>query len=262
MTDIKDYWDDRAKTAPANAKTTNDVYLRKLEAALLAAELDNLQLPAGAAVLDVGCGDGQTILTLAERFPGLQFRGIDFSPEMISAAQTALSLRADSFRHRIAFGPGDVRDIDAVAGKEKFAAILSNRCLINLSNADEQYGALRQIADHLDQNGAYLGTENFVGGQNELNRLRRTLGLPAIAIRWHNLFFDEKSFMATARTMFRSVELTNFSSAYYYVTRVVYSALCQLQERQPDYEDPVHAVAIKLPSFGDFSPVKFIRARA
>ena len=91
MTDIKSYWDDRAKTAPANAKTTNDVYLRKLEVALLAAELDRLQLPAGAAVLDVGCGDGQAVVALAERFPGVQFRGIDYSPEMISAARMALS---------------------------------------------------------------------------------------------------------------------------------------------------------------------------
>ena len=73
MTDIKSYWDDRAKTAPANAKTTNDVYLRKLEVALLAAELDRLQLPAGAAVLDVGCGDGQAVVALAERFPGVSF---------------------------------------------------------------------------------------------------------------------------------------------------------------------------------------------
>jgi ubiquinone/menaquinone biosynthesis C-methylase UbiE len=262
MADIKEYWDVRAKTAPAGSRTTNDIFLRKLEASVIGAELGAGQFSAEAAVLDVGCGDGQTLLTLAVQFPALRFHGIDFSQEMISSARDALSTQPESVRQRVSFALGDVRNLDAELGDRKFAAILSNRCLINLTSTNEQYGALRQIAGRLAPEGLYLGTENFIGGQNELNRLRNTMKLPEIAVRWHNLFFEEDEFMAKAPKIFQNVELIKFSSAYYYVTRVVYSSLCRLQGQQPDYEHPIHEVAMQLPPFGDFSPIKLIRARA
>jgi ubiquinone/menaquinone biosynthesis C-methylase UbiE len=262
MDDIKEYWDVRAKTAPVGSKTTNDVFLRKLEAAVVTDEIRKFQPSLDAKVLDVGCGDGQTLFALASEFPSLKFHGIDFSSEMISSARGALAMQAEGLKQRINFALGDVRNLDTALERQQFSVIISNRCLINLNTADEQYHALRQIAAHLTAGGLYLGTENFIGGQNELNQLRRTMNLPEIAVRWHNVFFEESEFMAKAREIFQIAELINFSSAYYYVTRVVYSALCHLQGEQPDYEHPIHKVAMNLPSFGNFSPVKLIRAHA
>jgi SAM-dependent methyltransferase len=260
MRDIKGYWDARAKMTTGPSKTTNDVFLRQIEVSIIAAELSKVQPAADPMVLDVGCGDGRTVFALAERFPSLTFRGVDFSSEMIASARNTLYSQSFGLDQRITFSLGDVRDLHAVIGEKKFWAIISNRCLINLATSDEQYLALQQIAAHLAPEGVFLGTENFVGGQNALNQLRRSMRLPEIPIRWHNLFFEENEFISRTQDIFREVKLINFSSTYYYVTRVVYSALCHLQGQEPDYEHPIYEVAIRLPPFGDFSPIKLIRA--
>jgi ubiquinone/menaquinone biosynthesis C-methylase UbiE len=259
--EILNYWSERARDAHgAPTATTNDIGMRELEGLTLAREIATRNLPAGGHVLDIGCGDGKTTLHLAREFPDLQVFGIDFSPEMITAAET--TLREGGFGDRVRFEVGDVRKLADAIGGERFDVITTNRCLINLTSGEEQYDALAQIAGHLAPGGAYLGTENFLGGQAAMNALRRAQGLPEIAVRWHNLFFDEAEFLRRAAPLFSAVELENFSSIYYLVTRVVYSALCQQSGIAPDYGHPIHKIAVSLPTAGDFSPIKLIRAFA
>jgi hypothetical protein len=85
------------------------------------------------------------------------------------------------------------------------------------------------------------------------------MDLEEILVRWHNLCFDEAEFIEKAGKIFRDVELINFSSTYYLVTRVVYSALCK---NEPGYEHPIYEIAASLPTAGDFTPIKLVRARA
>jgi hypothetical protein len=146
------------------------------------------------------------------------------------------------------------------AGNEKFNAIVTNRCLINLPVEADQYLALREISEHLVDGGLFVGSENFVGGQLELNRERLAMNLPEIPIRWHNLYFGESVFLGECEKLFSSVVLENFSSSYYYATRVIYSALCKIGNSQLDYAHPIHRVAMQLPAHGDFSPIKLIVA--
>jgi ubiquinone/menaquinone biosynthesis C-methylase UbiE len=261
MDKIKEYWDQRAEESKGDpSATTSDIYLRKLESLALTDTLLKVLGAHKANILDVGCGDGQTTITLAERFPHATFYGIDFSPQMISSAQKAL--RGTGHSGRMNFVVGDARRLDSSITDIKFDAILTNRCLINIADKEEQWLALRQIADHLTPGGWYIGTENFLTGQHNLTAMRTSLGLPEIPIRWHNQYFDEGEFVCHAEKIFRNVELVNFSSAYYFVTRCVYSALCLLEGVTPDYEHPIHEIAIKVPSFGDYSPIKMIRAQS
>lgn len=44
------------------------------------------RLAAGIDVLDVGCGSGRALISLARRFPASRFTGYDFSPEAIGRA--------------------------------------------------------------------------------------------------------------------------------------------------------------------------------
>ena len=252
---IKAYWDERAATT-AEAATTNDIGLRRLESATLIAELQRIGVGDGARILDVGCGDGATTLSLAERYPGAAVTGVDFSAQMIALAN------AKPARPNVRFGEADVRQLGQALAGARFDLVVTNRCLINLTSADEQYAALGEIAASLAPGGWYIGTENFMGGQNAMNALRAQAGLGEIPVRWHNLFFDEAAFADRAGRLFSQLEVVNFSSTYYLVTRVVYSALCKREGVEPDYGHPIHDIAAALPATGDFSPIKLIRARA
>jgi hypothetical protein len=87
------------------------------------------------------------------------------------------------------------------------------------------------------------------------------MGLPEIAVRWHNHFFDEERFLAETRQSFDSVAIDNFLSSYYLATRVIYSAGCHLMGEEPDYFHPIHRIAGRLPVFGDFCPIKLVSMR-
>src|ERR1700761_434124 len=45
--------------------------------------------PHACRVLELGCGAGENLLPLAERFPSSEFWGIDFAPSAIAEAEEA-----------------------------------------------------------------------------------------------------------------------------------------------------------------------------
>ena len=259
---IKQYWSGRARTTePASTQaTTHDVFLRELEISTLKEKIAAASLPDGSTVVDLGCGDGYATVSLAAEFPTIRFIGIDWSEEMLAlAGQKLLAQKAPS--GMVSFRLGDMRRLSASLQSGRFEVFLTVRSLINLTSSEEQYNVLAQIAEHLVPGGYYFGIEDFLQGQKNFNRVRAAMGLPEIPVRWHNHFFDEEVFLAEARKAFDSVAIESFSSAYYLATRIVYSAGCHLTGVEPDYFHPIHRTAGRLPTFGDFSPVKLASAR-
>lgn len=254
--EIKDYWEARAKEyANSTQATTNDVYLRKLEISTIVETIEEMALPENSTVLDVGCGDGYTTLHVAKALPELRFLGIDYSENMIRTASRQVSAQPE-MEGRVSFKVGDATDLTAVCNDETFDVVTTDRCLINLNSLESQTRAIAQIAARTRPDGYYLAIENFVEGQDNMNALRRAVGLPDIPVRWHNLFFRESDFIAAAEPFFTVVSFKEFSSSYYYATRVIYSAMCQMRGEQPDYEHEIHQMAIKLPWTGQFSPIR------
>jgi ubiquinone/menaquinone biosynthesis C-methylase UbiE len=253
--EIKQYWDERAATlSDTPAATTHDVHLRELEIATLTRELDLLGLRDGATVVDLGCGDGYSTVNVVERLPALRMIGIDYSPRMIESAERRLA--ATSFAGRVEFRVGDATDLPTALSGVTPAAVITDRVLINLTSFDAQRRVMEQIADALEPGGTYLAIENFMSGQEELNRARATVGLPAISVRWHNLYFDDDEFRQAAESVFATVRLDEFASSYYFATRVVYSAMCAMRSEEPDYDHEIHRLATRLPPFGNFSPIR------
>jgi len=250
--DIKQYWTERAATDSSNA-TTNDVYMRMLERATLVEHLRALGCDASSRVLDAGCGDGETLFVIEDAFCGQKLVGRDYASSMIDLARGKLASRPAS---GIDFAIGDVRRVAQDFGPGSFDFIMTDRCLINLSSETEQYEAIAGIAAALRPGGFYLAIENFVEGNDRLNSLRASFGLPPIEIRWHNKFFREEDFTARMSRLFRSAEKFDFSSSYYLATRVIYSKFCALEGKAPDYRHPIHELGVTLPPAGDFSPIK------
>lgn len=203
----------------------------------------------------MGCGDGNTILNLAEHFPELRFHGFDYAPQMVDAACARLT-EYSGLGEQVRFMVGDVTDPVVSLGQGTLDVAMTDRCLINLDDSAAQYRAMAQIARTLKPGGYYLAIENFHEGQDAMNTARASVGLGEIPIRWHNHFFHEAEFRTRASEHFELIAFREFSSAYYYATRVVYSAMCKMQGVEPDYDHEIHRLAVKLPPIGAYSPIR------
>ena len=53
----------------------------------------------------------------------------------------------------------------------------------------------------------------------------------------------------------------NISSAYYLVSRVIYSKICDEQKKSTDYYDDHHRLAAALPFVGEYGPVRLVILR-
>lgn len=54
--------------------------------------VEEIELPPGALVLDIGCGTGKLLNRLAQADPGLTGQGVDLSPEMLHQAREKTEL--------------------------------------------------------------------------------------------------------------------------------------------------------------------------
>jgi SAM-dependent methyltransferase len=261
---IKAYWEERAEQYLADpASTTNDVYLRELEILTITRILRSLLGSGPAKVLDVGCGDGFATLNVARGLPEFPFTGIDYSAKMIRLAEERLA-GLPSLKQRLHFEVGDVLDLKRACGETVFDAVVSDRCLINLVSKEDQRHAIQEIARRMPGGGYYLAVENFMEGQGAMNHARAAVGLPEIPVRWHNLYFSEAEFIDFAEPELEFLEFKDFSSAYYFATRVIYAALCRRTGEEIDYCHPVNQLAVELPWMGNFSPIRMavLRRRA
>jgi ubiquinone/menaquinone biosynthesis C-methylase UbiE len=254
---IRQYWENRAREyVPSGAATTDDIYLRELEILTIIQTLHEINMLSGT-VLDVGCGDGYSMLAVAKALPNLSFLGVDYSEGMINLARKRLC-DFHQLKARVSFIVGDVTDLGQICGDSSYDVVLSDRCLINLESAPIQAHAIHEIAKHTKEGGYYIAIENFIEGHENMNRARYSVGLREIPVRWHNLYFNEKEFIQTVQNFFNILEFKDFSSSYYFATRVIYSKMCQMKGENPDYQHEIHQLAIHLPWFGQFSPIRMV----
>ena len=103
--DVARAFDDAAATYPAAAVVADVTRAELLE------RLDVLTLQP-ACVLDAGCGDGQALVALAERYPDAELVGTDVSPGML--ARTQARLEAAGVEARLE--AGDLHDLSLPTG--------------------------------------------------------------------------------------------------------------------------------------------------
>jgi len=250
---IKQYWEERASVSQDQSATTNDIWLRELEIKTIIETLLELKILDTSNVLDIGCGDGYSTIKIAKRFPQSTFHGIDFSENMIKMANSNLE-KENNINLKVKFSVGSVLDLDKLVSS-KVDVVISDRCLINLESLNQQQEAIEKIVNVIN-NGYFIAIENFVEGHENMNQARKKLNLPEIPIRWHNLFFNEADFISIIKKHFKLISLKNFSSSYYFATRIIYSKMCDNNKTEPDYNHEIHKLAIDLPSVGNFSPIR------
>ncbi len=239
----REFWNDRSKLGD-NAGS-NDFMLKRVETDYI---LRNL--PRQGRVLDIGCGNGDTLIEAHEKL-GVTGIGLDFSPEMVALAQS----RAKKYSQDLSFSFADVRQLPDDIGQ--FDAVYVQRSLINLNSYEEQRAAFEGIMNLVNPGGIFVMVECTIDGQNKTNALRTILGIEKMEIPWHNLFFhisDIESWQSPARRIER---FDHISSTYHFLSRVIYAALGEADGGELKYDSEINKLAISLPqNIGEFGPVK------
>jgi S-adenosylmethionine-diacylgycerolhomoserine-N-methlytransferase len=138
----------------------------------------NLNLKAGASVLEIGCGTGRNLVLAARQHPQSQFFGIDVSTEMLTSAISAISRRGLTNQIRVAHG-----DATAFNPETLFKVAAFDHVMISysLSMIPDWRRVLHTAASRIKPGGR-LHVVDF-GGQERLPGIVRTL-----LLRWLALF--------------------------------------------------------------------------
>jgi cyclopropane fatty-acyl-phospholipid synthase-like methyltransferase len=240
----RNFWDERA--ALGDIAGTNDFLLKELELKLL-----RERIPDNARVLDIGCGNGQTLIMLA-REKNCSCVGIDFSEKMVELAVNNVKKHGQE-RH-ILLQQGAIQKLPEDIGL--FDCVITERTLINLGSEKEQYNAFVNIMKHVDNEGRYLMIESSIDGLRRINELRQSFGLEPINPPWHNVFFREEFVQSWADHKYILEETFPFSSTYYLLSRVVYAKIANDKKEELHYDSDINLIACKLPAVGNFGPAR------
>lgn len=249
--DIKAFWDNQAKVHRSEgAAVSHDPLAKKLEIAALIRHLD-----PHLATLEMGCGNGANIYGLLD-FLKKRIVGLDYSEVMIETCRNVAKNSPAAGRIQL-----DVASIlDDLEPYGHFPQIFTCRCLINLPSLDLQLKAVENLSSILEPGGNLVLIESVQQGQEQINAFRQLLGLPVIPYHWHNLYLDEPAFLDGIPASLELVEIDNFASLYFLISRV-FNAKLTLPGEDPDYFSEINKIAVQLPSFGDCAPLKLFQFR-
>jgi len=102
-------------------------------------------------VLDIGCGTGETMLSIKNIFPNVHGMCIDISGAMVDAARKKLKKHSG-----IEFVCSDIVDF---ASKDKFDAAVSILVLHNIQTTNERIAVYKKIHDLLVEGGTYISVD-------------------------------------------------------------------------------------------------------
>jgi ubiquinone/menaquinone biosynthesis C-methylase UbiE len=218
--------------------TSRDFNLRELEISFIAKHL------VTGRVLDIGCGNGYTLLCLARKYKA-DFLGLDFSPNMVESARKLTEKFAAELRSIPEFRVCDIRSLPF--GDDSFDSIISERCLLNLPSREDQYRTIREVHRVLRHGGVYLMVEGTEDGLSRLNQVRERLGLNAIPSAAQDnassLKFHENEIERYLEQMFE-IQVTQFFGTYYLISRVVHPLL--VYPETPRFDAQINVIARKV----------------
>jgi ubiquinone/menaquinone biosynthesis C-methylase UbiE len=205
-------------------------------------------------VLDAGCGNGVTAVSVLKQIPDAIVYGFDYSEAMVMAARSLAIQERVSDRCNVEIGNLETPPFHDI----RFDAVYTERSLINLSGIKEQSKAISALVDRIKPTGRVVLCESFLEGLEEINAFRVPIGLPAIEPPWHNRYLRVEEVERALPAHVEIQEVLNFSSTYYFLSRVINAWYAKSSGVEPAYDAPINQLAFVLPSLGLCSQTKII----
>ncbi|MBR1130058.1 class I SAM-dependent methyltransferase [Bradyrhizobium iriomotense] len=209
----------------------------------------------GVRLVDVGCGNGYTLSTLAEKRGLSQLVGIEQndSQRMLASQRPGVEIRAGDVRQPRFYD--DLADI-----------VVCQRVLINLLDLRDQQAALANIIDIVRPGGYLIFIECFELALANLNAARQEFGFSLIPPAEHNLYLPDDFFetkrLLPLREPFWEITPQHFST-HYFTSRVLHDIAlnaCGAEFRRNSHF--VRFMSQALPSgIGDYAPLKVMAFR-
>lgn len=255
--DIKQYWTSQAQRHGASHQASwSDAQAIELEKRLFLGYLQD-----DSTVLDIGCSNGHATLDYACR-KRLDITGMDYVPEMIEAARENLRHAADALRGTVRFETGDIRALPFADAT--FDTVMTTRVIINLQNWEAQCVGIAECLRVAKPNGVVLLSEATRQGLEAINRLRGELGMKPLSMPAFNCYLDGEAVLDRDWGCDAALEVVDFSSTYYLLTRVLKPVLELLPESKVKAVDPgseINRLAGMLPAWGDYGVQKLFILR-
>jgi ubiquinone/menaquinone biosynthesis C-methylase UbiE len=255
---ILDHYRKEAEVYQADASSTmRDQITRGREVEAIVSALRHLR-GSGAPVrqlLDIGCGNGYLLEEIRRRMGDVSLSGLEYTPELVQIARERNVENCEIVQ-------GDVRHIPFAEASHD--VVVTERCIINVMDQDDQAKSLNEVARILRPGGYYICIEAFTDGLENLNAARRELGLEPNDMPYHNLWFDKAWFLETIAPHFEvanetagaSAEIAppNFLSSHYFMSRAVYPAVTRAEIV---YNSHFVSFFSFLEPKGNYSPIQF-----
>lgn len=230
---VKEFWQSRAKEKKAADQivTHRDIWQRSLEIEMIKKFLSKKD-----RVLDIGCGNGYTTKIISPLVS--EIIGMDYSDEMIKRANK--NYRPN--KKKAIFKVGDVLSLNS-STLGLFDVVISERCLINLKDWNDQKKAITNIATVLKPGGRFIFVEGCQDGRNSLNSMRQKYGLPKMPKVWHNVDFLRDQTITFLEKFFKIKKDLHFG-VFDFLARVIHPLL--VLPKEPKYDAKINQIAAKL----------------
>lgn len=237
-----------ARNALDRYATSRDYNMRELEIEAIGAHL-----PDGD-ILDLGCGNGYTLISLARTHRGSRMVGIDFADSLIAGAK--LLAAEETPDNPPSFVCADAIAYVAAQPSGSLDAVITERFLLNMPDVATQHRVIADIHRVLKPGGRFLMCEGSAKGFRALNTLRAGVGLDEIAdvsVDNHSAirFEDDDIEAFLAETGFTLTDKLGLGS-YFVISRVLHPLLVAPQA--PRFSARINDLARRVQSGLPFSP--------
>ncbi len=232
--------------------TSRDSYARDLEIQAITEGISKK-----GTVLDLGCGNGYTLISIAKKLKDWTMVGVDFSENLIEGARRLIENEGSELQNHPEFICADAVQHINDLNNDSVDYVITERFITNLPSVESQRKVIQQVYSILKEGGRFLMCEGSENGFEHLNELRRQVGLSTIpatsadnlsAIR---IIDDEFEKHIQSEIGFKILQKLGLSN-YFIMSRVLHPLM--VQPLEPRFDSNFNKLAKLIQEHTEFIP--------